>query len=65
MLGFDLSRFDGKFKLRLPAGEAVLYFGSIPRGYSYPRPQIMHELDLEAGQEPVTGLRLVLAPAKR
>ena len=51
---------DGRFDFLLPAGEAQLYFNALPDGFEYPRPQIIHKLTIESGQDDVEGLKFEL-----
>ena len=45
---------QGRFTLYLPPGPAKLYFGSVPRGYAFPEPQIVTELQVDAQKPPKT-----------
>jgi protocatechuate 3,4-dioxygenase beta subunit len=49
-LAHDSTDADGRYELRLPAGEAHLYFNGLPDGFAYPDPQIVKALDIQAGQ---------------
>lgn len=50
----------GRFVLRLPSGNVDLYFSGVPKGYEYPKPQIIDTLEIEAGSPPRKGLEFVL-----
>lgn len=56
----DMTAADGRYELRLPAGEACLYFNSLPDGYAYPEPQIVERLEIRPGQDNIQGLDFVL-----
>lgn len=59
-LDSDVSNVEGRYQLRLPSGAVRLYFNAIPRGFEYPDPQIVKELEIEAGQQVIENLDLVL-----
>ena len=51
---------QGRFTLRLPAGRAKLYFGSVPSGFVYPDPQIVAEIEVTTQQQSRAPWRLAL-----
>jgi len=59
-LAHDMSDAEGRYKLRLPAGKARLYFNSLPDGFAYPRPPIVKTLDITAGQADLEGVDFTL-----
>jgi hypothetical protein len=59
-LADDMTDREGRYRLRLPSGGARLYFNSLPNGFAYPDPQVVKELDLKTGQDPIEGLDFTL-----
>ena len=56
----DSTDADGRYQFRLPAGNAKLYFNSLPDGFAYPKPQIVKQLVLNAGQADIDDLDFTL-----
>jgi hypothetical protein len=56
---------NGRYRLRLPAGMAVLYFMIVPEGFAYPNPQIVKELVINPGQAEIKNLDFVLQRVKK
>lgn len=59
-LANDMSDAEGRYKLRLPAGKARLYFNALPDGFAYPEPRIMKTLDITTGQADIEKLDFTL-----
>jgi hypothetical protein len=59
----DSSDHTGRYRMRVPAGAAKLYFNSLPDGFKYPEPQIMKWLDIPAGQSDINDLNFTLERA--
>jgi thiol-disulfide isomerase/thioredoxin len=55
-LADDRTDRNGRYRLRLPSGRAKLYFNSLPSGFVYPDPQIIKQMEITAGQEPIKDL---------
>ena len=51
---------------RLPAGNARLYFNSLPDGFVYPNPQIVKRLEISSRQADIENLDFTVprGPAK-
>ena len=59
-LSHDTTDGSGRFELRLPAGDAHLYFNGLPDGYAYPAPQVVKHLRIKPGQGDIQGLDFTL-----
>jgi beta-lactamase regulating signal transducer with metallopeptidase domain len=59
-LDHDTTDHNGRYRLRIPAGQAKFYFNALPDGFKYPRPQIIKRLDIQAGQAAVKDLIFTL-----
>ena len=51
---------EGRYRFRLPSGNAQLYFNSLPDGFEYPRPQIVKRLEISAGQSEIADVNFTL-----
>ncbi len=63
-LGYRRTDSQGRFTMRLPSGKAKLYFSSVPRGFTYPDPQIVATLDVEPTDQELRQLRLEVPRAQ-
>lgn len=59
-LDHDKTDFAGRYSIRLPSGPARLYFSGLPKGFEYPRPQIINRLEITPAQEPIENLDFTL-----
>ena len=59
-LDHDTTDHNGRYRLRIPAGQAKFYFNALPEGFKYPRPQIVKRLDIQAGQAAIEDLDFTL-----
>ncbi len=55
-LGSDSTDALGHYEIRLPAGNACLYFSGLPDGFRYPQPQVIKDLEIKAGQADIQNL---------
>ncbi|APW60336.1 Regulatory protein BlaR1 [Paludisphaera borealis] len=59
-LADDQTDADGRYELRLPGGDAYLYFNSLPDGFAYPTPQIVKRLQIKPAEDDVQHLDFTL-----
>jgi hypothetical protein len=59
-LDHDVTDRQGRYRLRVPAGAAKLYFNSLPDGFKYPDPQIIRNLAMAPDQSAITDLDFTL-----
>ena len=63
-LGYGSTDPQGRFEIRLPTGPAELYFSGLPKGYAYPKPHTVAEIDVEPGDASLRALELIVPTAK-
>jgi hypothetical protein len=59
-LSHDSTDARGRYRFRLPSGNASLYFNGLPDGLAYPDPQIVKSLDIKTGQADIQDLDFTL-----
>lgn len=59
-LSNDVTKADGRYELRLPAGSAHLYFNAIPAEFAYPEPQIFKHLKIGPASADIGDLDVTL-----
>ena len=59
-LADDQTDVNGHYELRLPSGEACLYFNSLPDGFEYPKPQIAKRLQIKRVEGEIKNIDFML-----
>jgi hypothetical protein len=59
-LDHDMTDHNGHYRLRIPSGQAKLYFNALPDGFKYPEPQIIRRLDVQPEQAAIEDLDFTL-----
>ncbi|WP_442485078.1 M56 family metallopeptidase [Aeoliella sp. SH292] len=55
-----ISDSKGRVVMRIPSGHFEIYFSGLPYGFEDPEPRLLHELEIDSGQQTIKDLEFVV-----